>query len=249
MKAEASRGVPDRRDMRLLAQALFGPLDVIEFQQSDSAAAVALAGLYVRSQRLLKALAFLDEVQLEDCADPILRSLFDLSSTFIWLSDENEGEIRLAAFVGSHHRDVRLLAETGVEVFGDLLRQAEDLVEVFEQTTEAVKRMPSIEQRLAGHPLQDHYFRYRDLSRQSHASLTAAVAYLEPAETSTSLEVSHDRQRRFASHFLAYGVMLVLSMTIDMVQRGYVAAPGDLEVIGRKVWQYWRVVEGKDPLV
>jgi hypothetical protein len=75
-------------------------------------------------------------MELEDCGDSILRSLFDLTSTFIWLSDEAEGDERLSRLVRSHHRDIRLLAGTGIDVFTRLLSQANQLVEKVEDTTE-----------------------------------------------------------------------------------------------------------------
>lgn len=236
----------DRREMWLMAQSLYAPQTTLRIGNSGAAVDVVLIGLYVRSQRLLRSLAFLDELEMEDCCDPILRSLFDLAGTFIWLSNDDTDEERLAWFVSSHHRDARLLAETGLDVFNSLLGQAEELVNLLGESAEGSRKLPPIEQRFGNHPLATHYSRYRDLSRRSHASMSAAVMYLEPGEPGV-LEVSFERERRFAKHFLAYGAMLVLFLSLELIDRGYVDPPGDVEVLGSTLWHYWRAVEGKDP--
>lgn len=238
---------PTRRELRLLARDLYVWPSRVDFLGDEPAAAVVRIGLHARSQRLLKSLCFLDEIGLEDCGDSIVRAMFDVASACIWLGDEATADERLSILLRSHQRDAHLLASTGMDVYVDLLASATDIADELAANDVAAK-LPSIEQRIAGHPLADHYYRYRDLCRHSHASYTASTMYLDLEKSdSDSIQFTADRAKRFSTHFLAYGCVLVLTEAAELVSEGLLEEPGGFREVGEGVWKYWRSVEGKDP--
>lgn len=237
---------PTRRDLRLIARDLYEWPQEIEFRDEHLPTAVVRVGLHARTQRLLKSLAFLDESGLEDCADSIVRAMFDLASLFVWLSDEKEWESRFGDLLRSHQRDAKLLADTGIDVFAELYADARAIAEEFAGASPR-RKLPSIEERLRGHPLEDHYYRYRDLCRHSHASYTAATMYVDREDKSEGIRFTSDGARKFASHFLAYGCLTTFVQTMELIGDELIVGPDAIGSIGEQLWRYWREVEGKDP--
>lgn len=240
------KGVPDRAAAREVARDLCAPLTPLRVDESRGTHDLILTGLLARAQRLMLSLVALDDAELEDCQDSLLRSMFDVVATFIWIGDDDADDSRLRLLLRTHRRDLRILFDTtGIEIFGSFLSDVGMLLK--DLPAEGPEKLPPIEVRFKNHPLEKHYFRYRELARRSHGSLTAATMYLRPEDEGRKVVISPDNERRFAQNYLAYGALLLFTITVDATAKGLMTfSREDLGAAGGVLWRYWRIVEGKD---
>ncbi|HEY7875120.1 MAG TPA: hypothetical protein VIG64_08365 [Actinomycetota bacterium] len=196
----------------------------------------------------------MEDGEAEDCGDPLVRALFDISATVAWLVGDAEDGTRLTHFAAAHQRDLDLLAKTDIAIFKKLLADAtayRDLFPGMEEFTGSRARLPGLEKRIKGHPLSDHYFRYRDLSRRSHASMTSATMYLGQAdleqgsEPSIEIPISETHAREFAENYLAYGAIVAYYVAVEAPSAAAVCDRETLARVGLHLGNFWAVEEGK----
>ena len=156
-----------------------------------------------RCREMLRAVVLLTKNNMLFLASGLVRSIFESAATGIWLL-EDENNINI--FWGDQLHNYQQLVQARPEIFGN-----EDWSRLFEDAPFAVRKMPSLEDRLTPE-LKEHYVWYRDLCSRDHCSITSICQTMELVD-GLNYVVDGPPNRGVEQRHLGYAAMQVFHLT------------------------------------